>query len=651
MLDTFRRFIRSKLGVVITLGVLAMIALAFAAGSVAGSDSFGGVAGGDRAAIVGGERIGTADVTKQVRQGYTLAREQTPGLTMKAFLAGGGLEEALGQLIDRTAIAAFGKAHGIVAGKRLVDSELAKIPALQGPDGRFSESAYRTLLASRQLTDADVRADITGGLVAKQVLLPAEFGATLPAPAVMTYAALLKEHRTGAGAVLPAMLFAPKTPPSEAEIAAYYAANKAAFTLPERRVLRVAVFGADALKAVAAPAEADIAARYTANAAQYAASETRTIIQLIVPGEAEAKDMLAAAARSGGAGGGLAAAAHAKGLSTAAIGPLTREALAQQASPEVAAAVFAAHAGSIVGPVKGPLGWTIAHIDTVTDKPARSLAQVHDEIATALLAERRRAALGEATARIDDGFGKGEALADAARSLGLTPALTPPLTADGHVFGTAATAPPQLARIIPAAFQMEREGAPQLAEIEPGKTFAMFDVTQIVPAAPAPLAQVRNVIITAIAIDKGAVRAQDAGKIVLKEIRHGKDLATALHDVSAALGVQLPPVQPLDMGRDDLSKFQGHIPPVLSLFFGMAQGTAKLIPMDGNRGWSIVQVTAIQPGSLAANDPLIADTGRELANLAGNEYAEELRNAVRADVGVKRNETAIRATSAQLAGN
>ena len=644
MLETFRSFFRSTLGVVVTLTVLALIALAFAAADVSNSGGFGGVAGGDRVAMVGHEKIGTAQLVKEAQQALEVARQQTPGISMKAFLAGGGLDDTLNQLMDRTAIVEFGKVHGIVAGKRLIDSELAKLPQLQGPDGKFSESNYRALLAQRQLTDAEVRADIAGGLIAKQVLMPADYGASMPAAAVGQYAALLKEHRVGGVAILPSLAFAPKGLPTDAEVNAFYTAHTAAFMLPERRIVRYAVFGQDAIKTITPPSEADIAARYNANRAQYAASESRTITQLIVPAEADAKALAAA--------GNLSAAAKAKGLSTATVGPVTRDALAQQTSPEIAAAVFAAHPGATIGPIKGALGWTIAHLDKVDVKAARSLAQAHDEIAAALLVQRQRAALADATARIDDSFGKGTSLADAAKSLGLTPQTTAAITSDGKVYGEPGqSAPAQIAKIIPTAFQMEREGAPQLAELDPGKTFVMFDVTQITAAAPAPLAMVKPAVMQAIAMQKGATAAHTAAQQVQAEVRKGKDLATAVHDVAAATGVTLPPVQPLALGREDLTKFKGQIPAPLSLFFGMAQGTAKLLPADGGRGWSVVQVSAIQPGTIAPNDPLVADTARELSQLAGNELAEELRNAIRADVGVKRNETAIHAVAQQLAGN
>ena len=87
MLQFFRDFFHSRYGVLITLTMLAVTALAFAAGDVASSGGFGGIAGGDRAATVGKSRIGTAELAKRVSQGYDMERQRDPRLSIKGFLA------------------------------------------------------------------------------------------------------------------------------------------------------------------------------------------------------------------------------------------------------------------------------------------------------------------------------------------------------------------------------------------------------------------------------------------------------------------------------------------------------------------------------------------------------------------------------------
>lgn len=639
MLQVFRKFFHSSVGVFAALGLIVMLAMAFAAGDVSNMISSGSITGGDRVAKVDGTAIGTAQLTKQMQQAVEITRQQQPGVTMKSFLAEGGLDLVLDQIIDGEAQMAFGRKVGIVAGKRLVDSELAKIPAFQGAGGKFDQNAYLQVLAQRQMNDADVRDSFARDLVSRQLLAPAQFGAALPQSAVVQYASLLKEHRAGSAAMLPSAAFAPKGLPTQAEVTAWYNNHKAAYTVPERRVIRYARFDESVIKQSSAPTDAEVAARFKANAAQYGASETRKVSQVIVISESMAKDIAAAVAK----GESLEAAAKAKGLSVASLGAVSKADLTIKSSAAVAEAAYAAKAGAIAGPVKGALGWALVRVDAIDAKPARTLEQVKGEITAALTEEKRKQALAALTEKVNDDFGKGGALSDTAKELGLTMAETPLLTAKTPA---GMGLPAELASILPAAFGMDHEGQPQISELVAGKSFVIFDVTKIVPAAPAPLDQISAQVMADIQLEKGSVAARAAAMKLLAAGKKGGDLAAEV----AKLGVALPPVQQMNLGREEIMSRGGQIPPAVALFFGMAPGTTKLIPIAGNKGFMAVQLKAITPGAVAANDPLVGQVKGELGNLAAREQAESLRRAIRTEVKVERNESTIKTVAGQLAG-
>ena len=396
MLTFIRSFFQSRVGIAATLGFLALIAIAFAASDITGSN-FSGVAGGDRAATVGDQKIGTGALSQAVSNAFDGARQQNPTLTMQRFVASGAIGEVLDSMIDRNAIYAFGKAVGIVASDALVGSELAKIPAFLGPDGAFNNSQYRSVLAQQGLSDAQVREEIAQGLVAKQVLVPVAFGATTPASLARHYGELTLEKRSGTIAFIAAETFAPKSAPSDAALAQYFKANAASYIVPERRRIRYAVFADDAIKTARAPTEAEIQSAYNANKAAYAATQTRTLAQVIVPTEAAAKALAAEVA----GGASLEAAARAKGLlpSRAAV---TREQLTSQSSAAVAQAVFAAPKGALAVPAKSGLGWHVVKVENVTEKAARALAEVRGELVAQISLKLTRDALSDFTARIEE---------------------------------------------------------------------------------------------------------------------------------------------------------------------------------------------------------------------------------------------------------
>ena len=640
MIGFIRSLFQSRIGVAITLGFVALIALAFASADITGT-GFGGVAGGDRAATVGDQAIGTGALSQAVSNSFEGARQADPTLTMQRFVAAGGIDQVLNSLIDRGAIFEFGRRHGIVASDALVGSEIVKIPAFLGPDGRFSEDAYRQVLAQQGLSDQTVREDLAQGLVAKQVLVPVAFGATAPNGLALRYAELARERRKGQIALIPSSAFVPSAAPAETELANFYKANRAAYTLPERRVIRYATFGDDALKDLRAPTEAEIARAYAANQAKYAASETRGVTQVIVPTEAAAR-ALAAEVRGGAT---LEAAARAKGLAAAPISA-TREALAAQSSAAVAQAAFAAAEGALAAPAKGPLGWHVVRVDGVTRRAARTLAEARDELSAELAATQRRDALVDLTARVEEQLDEGANLGDVARDMGLTLASTSPLLANGRVFGQPSqAAPAELARVLPTAFLMESENQPQLAEIVPGTRFVVFEVSDITPAAPPPLAQIRARVAADWSTAQGALRARAAADKVVAALARG----TALPDALRAAGTGSASIETIDLARQELAA-SGQVTPPLALMFSMAERTAKRLAAPRREGWYVVRLNDIEPGKVSPSDPQLAGLVRELGQVTGREYAEQFRRGLRKELGVERNAVAIRSVRERLTG-
>lgn len=642
MLGFFRSFLKSRIGVAVALVFLGLIALAFASADITGG-GFGGIAGGDRIAKVGSARIGTAELSKALTNAFEQQRQKSPGLTMKQFLDGGGMDGVLNDMIDRLALAEWGKKHGLVVSDRLVDSEIIKINAFQGPDGKFSQSAYEQLLAQRGLTDKEVRSDLAQGLMARQLLLPAAFGAQMPGEAVVRYASLLTEKRNGTIVSVPSLAFAPQAGPDGAALTAFYNANKARYMEPERRTIRYTLVNEASLKNVAAPTEAEIANRYKLNSAVYSASEQRTVTQVIVPTEAAAKALAAEV----GKGGSLDAAARAKGLAPSQLTDQTRDNLTNQTAKAVSDAAFAAASGTLATPAKSGLGWHVVKVDAVKRNPGKTLDQARAEIVSALTLEKRRAALSDLAAQVEQEVDNGTGLADIAKNLGLAVTATQPLLADGSVFGKAGEkAPAELAPLIQAAFAMEREGEPQLAELKPGEIFAVYDVGQLTPATPAPLDRIKDAVSRDWALDQGSAKAKAAADKILAALNKGTPLAEAIK----LAGVALPPAQPVDMGRQQLAAIQGQVPPPLALLFAMAEGTNKRLEGPNKAGWYVVTLKDIIPGEIKRADPVFAQASRELGTVTGNEYAEGLRRAIRNDVGVERNETAIKAVRNQLTG-
>jgi len=640
MIQLFRRFFQSKLGIVITFAFLGIIAFAFASMDVANTGTFGGVAGGDRVAVIGDRRIDAADLAVNANSELDQMRAQNPTISMETFAAQGGVERVLQQMISRWSIAEFAETIGLRAGNRLIDSEIVSIPAFRGVSGEFDPEAFRMALSQRGLNEAAVREDLAMGLLARQVLVSAGYGARPPLSMAQRYAQLLGETRRGSIATLSAGAFAPAGNPSAAQLQQFYDANREDYIRPERRVLRYASFGQEAFGTQAVPTEQAVARRYQRDIASFQPSERRGFTQLVVPTQAAAQAVVAEVR----GGLSLEASAQSKGLATATIAAVDQTALAGASSAAVAAAAFAAERGALATPAQGGLGWYVLRVDTVEREPGRTLAQARADIVRQLTDEQRRTALNEATARIEDEMAEGRSLAEVAEELGLTLQTTPPITAAGLIYGTANPAPAALAPIISLAFEME-EGEPQLAETVPGESFLIFDVGGVTPSATAPLAEIREDVTLGWRRDRGMAGAAAAAERIIARTAQGQTLAQAV----AAEERELPAPQTLNMDRRTLAA-QGQVPSPLMLFFSMAEGTAKRLPEEPSGRWFVVQLDEIETPELAANDPIVTGTLQQLASAAGEEYAEQLVKAIEGGLKVETNQAAVDGVIAQLTG-
>ncbi|WP_432815587.1 peptidylprolyl isomerase [Sphingorhabdus sp.] len=633
MISSIRSLINSKFGAIFALAFIGLIAIAFALGDVSGSGNFGALSGGN-VARVGNKNITLSELNDSLENQLRAERQNNPTLDMTQFVDGGGLDSTLAQLINRYAITVFGEKYGVAVSKRLVDSEIRKIPGAMGLDGKFSADAFRAFAQQIGVSEKAIRDDLTQNLFAQQILPAAASGPAAPDGMALPYASLMLEQRTGQIASIPATAFLPTRPPSEAVLAKFYNDNAARFTIPEKRAVSYAIFGRDIIAQRAKPSEADIAAYYKANAAQFAASQTRNISQVIVPTEAAAKSVVAQVA----AGKSLSAVANELGLSVTTTASVTKDRLTSSTTAAVANAVFAAAQGSVTTPARGKLGWTVIRVDAINNVAAKSLAAARADIEKELLKTRSEEMLTEMTAEIEDAFADGATISDVAKQNGLTVNTSPKLLATGQDISNPAYKPiPEMAAMLPAAFQMETNGEAQLIELVPGEKFAMIAVSDFEEAAPPPLNGVRSIVQQQWALSEGAKGARAAADALRKTADAGQSLQTAL----AAAGIKGAQVERLSGTRADISREGQPVPPPLSMMFAMKKGTAKILAAGGDRGWYVVHLNDIIKGDARGNVPMLMARKQELTGILQQEYAAQMIVSAAKTAGVEKNEGGI----------
>jgi peptidyl-prolyl cis-trans isomerase D len=456
---------------------------------------------------------------------------------------------------------------------------------------------------------------------------------------------MLLEQRLGQVAMIPSELFRAGLNPSDGDLQAYYAQNGRRYIVPEQRVLRIAKISAD-MAPGAQPTESEIAAYYKANQATYGGSETRVISQAVVQ-DKKVADGIAARARSGAT---FVAASAPAGLSAedVSVGPQTRSEFAGLAGDAVAGAAFSAAKGAIVGPLRSDLGWHVIRIDDLRAASGRTLAQAHDEIAALLATNKRKETLTLLVTKVEDQIDGGASFAETASASKLAVSTTPAISAAGTSRSEAAYRfPADLQPALKAGFEMGVDDDPEVVTLANDGGYALVDVDNVVEAAPAPLAQIRDRVREDWINRKASDRAKAAATQISTKVARGAELSKAV----AEAGVNLPPVQPMNARRIQLSNAPADAVAPLKMLFTLAEGKSRLVADPQGRAFFVVKTLKITPGNAMTNPTLISQTQGAFQQTAADELAAELMAAMKADQGVKRNEEAIEASRQRITGS
>jgi len=596
---------------------------------------------------VGSEEVSDRDVSNALQRRLTEVRQSNPAADY-ATLAN-DFDPLIDLMIQDAAVRAFAADQGMTLSKRLVDAEIAKIQATKGLDGKFSQTAYQQFLNQQKLTDADLRKLLSGGLLERLVLGPASANARVPIGMATPYASMLMEAREADVALVPTSQFLKDIPaPGAAQLATFYKANARRYTVAEQRVLNVARIGPAQVASVTAT-DQEIAAYYNANQAIYGGATRRVISQAVVPSK-QAADAIVARARSGS----FVAATAPAGLSAAdiSVGPQTREQFTALTSDRVAAAAFGAAAGTVVGPVQSDLGWHVVKIDAIQVDSGRSLASVRPQIAERLTADKRKGAVADLVAKVEDSIADGSSFAEAVKAAGLTATKSPLVFANGTARANPGFKfPADLAPALRAGFDLTQDDDPVVETLPANASgepagYALVAVDQIVSAAPEPLAAITDRVTADWKAAQARAKARVVATAVAAQVAKGADLKTAL----AAAGSALPPPRRTAIRRMQLAQMQGEVPPALNLMFALAQGGSRMIADPEGRGFVIVKVLKIIPGNAVLQPALVARTQAEFQEAVSGEYAEQMSRAIAADLGVKRNDEAIAAARKRIIG-
>jgi peptidyl-prolyl cis-trans isomerase D len=651
-----RKKIRNWIAVTILFfSLIAIVITGFGTGGGGGLDSLRSNGGtqGEELARVGSVPITSDQVNNQFNQDFQNFRRSADGLAnaqIGEFLNQNGFEGAVDRLVYLEAIRQFAAGHGIVATRQMIDNAI-----YNAPDFRFARNGaeFDNNLFEQRLRDAGytverIRREVAEQLLQRQLLQPVVSGFRIPAGVARAYAAVPLEQRSGMIGMVPAAGIARGLNPTEAEVAQYYQRYRAYFTMPERRVIKYAVIGAD--QVTPAPVtESEIRAVY-ANTPRYQQNQTRNLQSITFSG-AQAQQQAAAFAQRVRGGTAFVAAAQGAGFqeSDVTFANQSQTQFAGVTSADVARQAFQAPQGGLVGPVRSPLGVHVVRVESVATSAGRPLEAVRADIVRELERRKRAVAVTALATQVEQLIDEGKSFEDAAREARLTIVTTSPLTAQGlEANGQPGTVSADLRILLPAAFEMDADSPdPVVAVVQENARFALLGVDRTDPAAPPPLAQIQGRVRAMLIQRLSLVRARQIADGIAARINGGMPVAQAF----AQAGITLPAPQPVSARRGDIMRQQPQPPEALLLFFRLRPGTAEVARAPGNNGWVVVAPQQSVRAPEAAGAAILPRIQLELTQSVPVEAERQLLRAMALGFNVQRNEGAIRAARARAAAS
>ncbi|MBZ6378615.1 MULTISPECIES: peptidylprolyl isomerase [Pacificimonas] len=623
MLSLLRRVPSWVLGLVFVL-----IAVAFIITGTGIGNPLGGGGQGAPVAKVGDRTITSGFLAQNFERQLQQVRQQTPDLSTEEAVQSGALRAVLDRLIFAAGLQEFAREIGLSPSKRLVDADIANMEAFRGPTGQFSEETYRQVLARQNIDERVLRGELEGDVLRRHLMSVVLEGMPVPDGVVEPFALRQLERRTLRVGALPYSAFEVEDPTDE-ELAEFYEANIARFTIPERRRFRYAVFDRSSIASGITVTDEEIADFYERSDDLYGRAETRELRQIVT----QDQEVAATAADRIRAGETMeAVAADLLGYSAedVELGSVDEDQLSGTVGPDVAERVFAAERGDVVGPVESSFGYHVVAIDEVNSTAAQPLEDVADDIRGRLTAEKAEARLSERITAIQDELDEGASLSEVAEAEQFELSTPPALTQDGRSpSNTDFVLPAADRQVLTAAFELREGDDPVVEELGEGR-YGVIALEEVVPPAPEPLEEIEDQARRAyIARYQIQAAAERAGEIV-EAVNDGADLADLLR------AEDVPPPQELTARRIELAAQQGQVPAYVALGFVQDEGEAGTVPLPEQGLQVIVETTDIVEGQIQDEPQLVETIRSQLRSAQESELGLAFAAAARDTVGVER---------------
>lgn len=540
----------------------------------------------------------------------------------------GLVDRSLANLIVRGLYDVYGRQLGIVVTDAHVRRVIESDPTLQA-NGQFDRVRLQSMLSQLGMDEASYVDSVRRDIVRQWIAMAVVAGVRAPDPLVDPLYRYRNETRIAETLLIESATLPEPPAPDDATLAAFHEANANLFQAPEYRGVTLLKLRPEDFTGQVELTDDELKAAFEQRAAEFDQPERRTVEQIVLQDEAQAKT---AAERLAAGGDFAAVAAEVTGAPPVPLGTVERSAFVSDLSA-LSDAAFATDIGKTTEPLKTPLGWHILRVTAIEPEAKASFEAVKDQLRQEIQTERATDAMIGAANSLDEALAGGANLTDAAGRIGLAATTVPAvdqqgLGSDGKPVAAMSGSPLALG----LAFQTEVGETSSLVE-DPAGGFAIVQVDSSTPPATRPLAEMRDQVLAAwIAAEREKTAAVKAEEIV-ERLSEGEDVAK----IAAELGAT--PATSAAFKRDGSGADATVTPELAQKLFALEQGKAAAAPTDG--GQIVGRVASITPADPAADTAEIEALRTEIAGQIQGDLLQEFGEQLRQSIGVTTNQAVI----------
>jgi len=512
MLDALKRYASGWVAQLF----IALLVISFAVWGV--SDIFSGF-GSDAVARVGNVEVPVREFQRRYRIAtQNLSRQLGQTITPQQAAQMGVPGQILNQLVTEATLDHAANQLGLGISNDVLGHKISSDPDLRAPSGNYDRAYLTQIIRAQDMTEDEFAINRRQQYIREQLVDAFGGGVAVPDAYMRALHEYRTEERTLSYVVVSAPPVSAIAEPSEAELAAYFEANKADWRAPEYRAIRYFTLSPDEIADLGEVTDEAAKERYDRQPGRFVEPEERRVEQIVFDNRAAAE----AVASSLSAGKTFDQVVTERGLkpSDVDLGLVTRDKIVD---PAVADAAFALAQGAVSPIVDGRFGPAIVHVTEIKPAVVTTFEEAKADLTREIAVERAQATILDLRDTIEDARAGGDTLTDAAARYDLKVVNVPAVDANGN--GSDGNAIQDLpAGLASAAFESDvgLENNP----IEPdNSSFVWYEVTDVTPAHDQTLAEVRDRVATAWKNAEREKRLAAEADAIKERLDNGDDLA------------------------------------------------------------------------------------------------------------------------------